>query len=111
MRKSPTLDTETNTVKMVDVLFYFDSVQQYARPVRLTFEGQEYELGGVQFWYSTRHNGRLTHHYTVGDTKRQHTFQLAFDTEALTWVLEQDAEQDEPAPVRYTFNRLVGAMG
>ena len=92
----------------VSVLFYFDGREQYARPVRLLWRGAEYELGTVQFWHTTHHGSRLTHHYTVSDRKRQFIFRLALDTEDLIWTLEGHSEQ--PKAARPPLTRLVGAL-
>jgi hypothetical protein len=98
-----------NSSHAVDVLFYFDGNEQYARPVRLSYDGQEYELGGVQFWYAEHRGGARVHHYTLSDTANTRTFELALETENLTWTLVSASDEDRSArPVR-RFN-LVGAL-
>ena len=73
----------------VDVLFAFDGRQQYARPVRLTWNGEDYFLGGVQFWYAEHRGAALVHHYRVGDEDGAYTFELSLETENLTWSLDK----------------------
>ena len=73
----------------VDVLFSFNGKDQYARPVRLTWRGDDYTLGGVQFWYAEHRGTVLVHHYTVGDASGDTTFELSLETENLTWNLEK----------------------
>jgi hypothetical protein len=105
---------EDNTT--VSVLFYFDGAEQYARPVRLLWQDHEYELGGVQFWYAEHRGNHLVHHYTLSDADRRYVFELALETENLTWRLiraDVRVEAPEPAPPmpRRSFTNLVGAMG
>lgn len=79
----------------VSVLFYYDHEEEYARPVRLLWRGHDYELGAVKFWHTTQHGKTVTHHYTIADTDNEYTFQLALETENLTWRLERIAAHDE----------------
>lgn len=78
--------------KVVDVLFSFNGKDQYARPVRLTWEGEDYALGGVQFWYAEHRGQTLVHHYRVGDESGGLTFELSLETENLTWNLDKVVE-------------------
>jgi hypothetical protein len=92
----------------VSVLFYYDGEQQYAHPVRLFWQKKEYELGGVQFWYSQTKNKKLVHRYTVSDKQGDYTFQLSLETENLTWALDeatatQAEEKIERAPAFARF--------
>ena len=79
-------EKDTNSV---DVLFSFNGKDQYARPVRLTWNDEDYTLGGVQFWYAERRGDTLVHHYTVGDASGDFTFELSLETENLTWKLDK----------------------
>ena len=74
---------------LVDVLFSFNGRDQYARPVLLTWEGQEYRLGGVQFWYAENRGQVRVHHYRVSDEYSEYTFELSLETENLTWNLDR----------------------
>ncbi len=90
----------------LEVLFSF--VDGYTRPIQLRYEGDIYELGGVQFWYAEHKAGNLVHHYTVGDLGGHYTFELVLETENLTWKLQK------ATPVKTRFDlglnrRLVGA--
>lgn len=89
MRNSFSLSQNKN---IVDVLFSFSGRDQYARPVRLTWQDEEYWLGGVQFWYAERKRGVLVHHYRVGDESGEYTFELSLETENLTWNLDKVVE-------------------
>ena len=93
----------------VSVLFYYDGAQNYARPVRLLWRGDEYELDTVQFWHTTHHKSGLMHHYTLSDKKRQFVFRLALETDNLTWRLES-FERVEPQPTVSLRGRLAGAL-
>ncbi len=94
----------------VSVLFYYDGDDEYARPVRLMWRSREYELAPAKFWHITHSGGKLVHHYTVDDIEGELTFQLALETENLTWTLERcstiASEAYEPAAP----SRLIGAM-
>ncbi len=81
------ISTLSSENKNVDVLFSFDGKDQYARPVRLTWDNQDYWLGGVQFWYSEHRGAVLVHHYRVSDELNEYTFELSLETENLTWNL------------------------
>lgn len=74
---------------VVDVLFSFNGRDQYARPVRLTWQDSDYWLGAVQFWYAEHRAGVLVHHYRVGDESGEYTFDLSLETENLTWNLDK----------------------
>ena len=71
----------------VEVLFSY--TDGYTRPVHLRWQDESYDLGGVQFWYAEHKGNALVHHYTVGDKGGNYTFQLAMETENLTWKLEK----------------------
>lgn len=72
---------------IVEVLFSYSD--GYTRPVQLRWHDELYQLGGVQFWYAEHKGNALVHHYTVGDKAGTYTFQLAMETENLTWKLEK----------------------
>lgn len=92
----------------VEVLFSFSD--NYTRPVRLTWEGENYDLGGVQFWYAEQRGGTLVHHYTVGDKAGTYTFQLALETENLTWKLEKAVAAPVSRLNVWSGSGLVGVM-
>lgn len=79
----------------IDVLFYFNAKDQYARPVQLVWNSEEYFLGSVQFWYVEHRDSHMIHHYTVGDEHGDYTFELSLETENLTWRLEKATRQTE----------------
>ncbi len=94
----------------VNVLFYYDGNQQYARPVRLSWEGEDYELSAVQFWYTEHRGQKLIHHYTIGDRDGQYTFMLALETENLTWKLEKATPHKEASQPFWSQQTLVRAL-
>jgi hypothetical protein len=81
----------------VNVLFFYDGDEEYARPVSLLWRGREYTLGPVKFWHTTHPEGQLVHHYTVDDQSGDFTFQLALETENLTWRLERCTLSEDAA--------------
>lgn len=94
--------------KNVDVLFSYNGRDQYARPVRLTWNDEEFWLAGVQFWYAEHKAGTLVHHYCVGDESGDYTFELSLETENLTWSLDRVVE---PAARTQMGQQLVGVLG
>jgi len=93
---------------LVDVLFSFNGREQYARPVRLTWEDTDYFLGAVQFWYAEHKGAVLVHHYRVSDEHGDYTFELSLETENLTWSLDKVTESTTArVPLSH---KLVGAM-
>lgn len=96
MRNSFSLNQDKN---LVDVLFSFNGRDQYARPVRLTWEDEEYALGGVQFWYAEHRGSILVHHYRVSDEHGDYTFDLSLETENLTWNLDRATKTASTSPL------------
>jgi hypothetical protein len=86
MRNSFSLESNKN---VIDVLFSYNGRDEYARPVRLTWQDEDYNLGGVQFWYAEHRKDGLVHHYKVGDQSGDFTFELSLETENLTWNLDK----------------------
>lgn len=99
----------TENKNTVNVLFYFDGKDQYARPISLTWNEERYDLGGVQFWYVEKRKGSLVHHYTIGDKANSYSFQLALETVNLTWRLEK-AEKLSSDLSLWPNQELVGAV-
>jgi hypothetical protein len=83
------LNPESFDGEPINVLFSFDGRDQYARPVRLTWNDEDYFLGGVQFWYAEHKGAVLVHHYRVSDEHGEFTFELSLETENLTWNLDK----------------------
>lgn len=90
--------------KNIDVLFSYNGRDQYARPVRLTWNDEEYWLGGVQFWYAEHKGDILVHHYRVSDESGDYTFELSLETEDLTWSLDRVVKPS----AQTGFGRLAG---
>ena len=97
-----------NTTNSVDVLFSYNGKDQYARPVRLTWNDEDYTLGGVQFWYAEHRGNALVHHYTVGDESGDYTFELSLETENLTWKLNKVTQPNGASLVDMLSHRLSG---
>ncbi len=91
---------------VVDVLFSFSGRDQYARPVRLTWQDEEYQLGGVQFWYAEHRAKTLVHHYRISDQHGDYTFELSLETENLTWRLDKATKTSSAA--RFVGQQFVG---
>lgn len=91
--------------KNIDVLFSYNGRDQYARPVRLTWNDEEYWLGGVQFWYAEHKGEILVHHYRVSDESGDYTFELSLETENLTWSLDRVIEPTPLTQLGQTFVR------
>jgi hypothetical protein len=105
MRKKSLFNQNKN---IVDVLFSFNGQEQYARPVLLTWQNEDYRLGGVQFWYAENRGKVRVHHYRVGDINGEYTFELALETENLTWSLDKAIKAGTTAWA--SGRRLVGIM-
>lgn len=73
----------------VSVIFYYDAARRHVQPYQLTWRGQEYRLGKVDFWHKTRRGGTLVHHFSLGDKARTAYFKLALDTDTLHWTIEE----------------------
>ncbi len=95
---------------LIDVLFYYDGQQQYARPVSLTWQDGAYDLAPVEFWYAEHKGEKLVHHYILSDREGRFTFQLALETENLTWRLERITALEEAGVGHWPSQSLVGAM-
>lgn len=104
MRNSLSFNQNKN---VIDVLFSYNGRDQYARPVRLTWNEEEYWLGGVQFWYAEHRGNTLVHHYRVGDESGDYTFELSLETENLTWQLERAVKTNETA---FKIQHFAGAV-
>lgn len=92
----------------VEVLFSYSD--GYTRPVQLQWQGETYHLGGVQFWYAEHKGDVLVHHYTVSDKDGTYTFQLAMETENLTWKLEKATPASGARLNLWSSRGLVGAI-
>lgn len=89
---------------------HFSFIDGYTRPVQLRWQDESYDLGGVQFWYAEHKGNALVHHYTVGDKAGNYTFQLAMETENLTWKLEKATPLSPGRMPLWKTQRLVGAL-
>lgn len=95
--------------KNIEVLFYYDGRQQYARPISLNWQDETYDLAPVEFWYAEHKGDKLVHHYMLSDRAGNYTFQLALETENLTWTLEW-ANATQETFGRWPNRNLVGVL-
>ena len=79
----------------VSVVFYYHAGQRHVQPYRLTWQGQDYLLGKVDFWHKTRSGDTLTHHFSLGDTAGTAYFKLGLDATTLHWVIEEYMTADQ----------------
>jgi hypothetical protein len=92
----------------VEILFSYSD--GYTRPIQLRWQDEAYDLGGVQFWYAEHKGNTLVHHYKVGDKSGTYTFQLAMETENLTWTLEKATPISSSRLNVWQNHGLVGAV-
>ena len=95
------------TKNVIDVLFSYNGRDDYAHPVRLTYNAETYFLGGVQFWYVEDRVGVRVHHYRVSDEHGEYIFELSLETENLTWTLDSATQTGAN---RSIGSRLIGVM-
>lgn len=103
---------ESNATNRISVLFFYDGDEDYARPMRLLWQDQEYELAPVKFWHSTHQGAYLDHHYMVSDINYEYSFQLVLETETMTWRLARAvkaATETDEMPVMRLHTKLMGA--
>ncbi len=110
MRNSLSLEQNKNNKTQVDVLFYYNGRDHYARPIKLTWNNEDYVLGGVQFWYTEHRNNNLVHHYRVSDESGDLTFELSLETENLTWRLEKAISNRGDSIIDVISSRFTGGV-
>ena len=79
----------------VSVVFYYNAGHRHVQPYQLTWQGQDYRLGKVDFWHKTRSGDVLTHHFSMGDIDGTAYFKLGLDSSTLHWVLEEYMTSDQ----------------
>jgi len=79
----------------VSVVFYYHAGRRHVQPYQLTWQGQDYRLGKVDFWHKTRSGDVLTHHFSMGDVDGTAYFKLGLDTATLHWVIEEYMTADQ----------------
>ena len=79
----------------VSVIFYYDAARRHVQPYQLTWQGQEYRLGKVDFWHKTRKGDTLTHHFSIGDSANTVYFKLGLNSTTLHWVVEEYMTADQ----------------
>jgi len=73
----------------VSVVWYYHAKTKHLQPHTVSWNGQDYRLGKIDFWHKTRHGDTLIHHFSIADTKGQVYFKLALNTDTLQWTLEE----------------------
>lgn len=81
----------------VSVVMYYNASQRHVQPYRLSWQGQDYMLGKVDFWHKTKHGDTLIHHFSIGDQAGAAYFKLALDSTTLHWTLEEYMTADQQA--------------
>lgn len=79
----------------VSVICYYDSTRRHVQPYRLHWQGQDYNLGKVDFWHKTRKGDVLLHHFSMGDTDGTAYFKLCLDATTLHWMIEEYMTADQ----------------
>ncbi len=73
----------------VSVVFYFDATKRHIQPYRLSWKGQDYLLGKVDFHHKTRDGKTLLHHFSLADVGETVYFKVSLNTDTLHWKLEE----------------------
>jgi len=73
----------------VSIIWFYNAKSRHMQPHRMSWNGQEYALGKIDFWHKTKHGDTLIHHFSIADTAGQAYFKLALNTDTLQWVLEE----------------------
>ena len=71
----------------IAVITVYDPEKQRTMPWRLKWRGRSYHVVKLGYHHTVRHGRVLIHMYAV--STKTLAFKLRFDTEALTWTLEQ----------------------
>lgn len=73
----------------VSVVWFYNAKNRALQPHRMSWNGQEYSLGKIDFWHKTKRGDTLIHHFSIADTAGQAYFKLAFATDTLQWSIEE----------------------
>lgn len=58
-------------------------------PVQLRWNKQQYTLGKVDFYHTTRDGHHTVHHFSLTDDEQSIYMKLAFNSRNLVWMLEE----------------------
>ena len=87
----------------VSVVMYYSASRKHVQPYRLSWQGQDYMLGKVDFWHKTRTGDTMIHHFSMGDTLGTAYFKLALDSTTLHWTIEEYMTADQ---MEVTYERF-----
>ncbi len=73
----------------VSVVWYYNAKLRHMQPHIVSWNGQDYRLGKIDFWHKTKVGDTVIHHFSIADLAGQVYFKLAFDTSNLQWTLEE----------------------
>ena len=73
----------------ISVVWFYNAKSHSMQPHRMSWNGQDYLLGKIDFWHKTRQGDTLIHHFSIADTLGQAYFKLALDTDSLQWTIEE----------------------
>lgn len=73
----------------ISVVFYYDASARHVQPHRLSWNGQDYQLGKVDFHHKTKNGTTLIHHFSLSNIEETAYFKIALDTATLHWKLEE----------------------
>lgn len=86
----------------VSVVWYYDAKKRHMQPLRINWNGLDYDLGPVDFWHCTWSGKHQIHHFSIADKSGQAYFKLALNTDNLQWTLEEYMTEAMPN-VAYAF--------
>lgn len=73
----------------VSVIWVYNAKSRNLQLHRMSWNGQDYLLGKIDFWHKTKRGDTLIHHFSIADSLGQAYFKLALNTDTLQWVLEE----------------------
>lgn len=73
----------------VSVVWYFNARTRVHQPYMLSWNGNNYYLGKVDFWHKTWEGKYQIHHFSISDRDSGMYFKLALNADTLNWTLEE----------------------
>jgi len=73
----------------VGVLSGYSHKNKSFRPLILSWKGQDYRLGKVDFYNKTKQGVVVLHHFFLADKDERVYFKLLFNASNLIWTLEE----------------------
>ena len=72
----------------VSVVSFYDKNKGLAQPVKVIWQGRNYNVKQVGYHWPIRKGRKLVHQFSIV-TDNNTSFKLAHDTETLHWILEE----------------------